>query len=200
MLTQLVRPMLQTQIRLLANSQTTHPTLVSTVAQWLGFLGVQAQVTHLNADSGKIHISLSVGKPDACDPKDWQKILHNLTATAGKLPVITPHQASQIQRLLAYVIQVGQPQGATGPDWAEILPDLKALGLDEVTLQGIQSALQVPHQLEDLLAGLDADVAAIALPKAVSIAMLDRHVTPEEDQALSSLLQVMKQSRALAQV
>jgi hypothetical protein len=78
MLSQIVRPMVQTQIRLLANSRATRPTMVSTVAHWLGFLGVKAQVTHLDAGAGKIHISLSVEKPEGCDAHDWQQILHNL--------------------------------------------------------------------------------------------------------------------------
>jgi hypothetical protein len=39
---------------------------------------------------------------------------------------------------------------------------------------------------------LDSDVAAVALPKAVSIAMLDREVNVSEDQALMSLLKAMK--------
>ena len=47
MLSQIVRPMVRTQIRLLANSQATHTTLVKTITQWLGFLGVQATVTQL---------------------------------------------------------------------------------------------------------------------------------------------------------
>jgi hypothetical protein len=40
--------------------------------------------------------------------------------------------------------------------------------------------------------GLDSDVAAIALSKAVGIALLDRQVNPMEDQALATLLEVMK--------
>src|SRR5512146_1988465 len=106
MLSQIVRPMVQTQLRLLANSRATRSTLVSTVAQWLGFLGVRAQVSHLYAESGKIHVTLTVDKPEACDPCDWQQILENLGASANGnhqgAPVsaaqITDHQRRQMQR------------------------------------------------------------------------------------------------------
>lgn len=198
MLSQIVRPMVQTQIRLLANSRATHSTLVSTVAQWLGFLGVRAQVTHLKADSGRIHISLTVDKPDACDTHDWQKIIANLDATQasylhGDRPdatQITPQQQSRMQRLLAYLLQVGNPTEAI--NWEQLHPDLQAMGFDEPTLLGIRAALKVPQCLDDLMAGLEADVAAVALPKAVKIAMMDRQVNPSEDQALTALLQAMK--------
>lgn len=197
MLSQIVRPMVQTQIRLLANSRATRPTMVSTVAHWLGFLGVRAQVTHLDAGSGKIHISISVDKPDACDVRDWQQILHNLDCAETEADAVatnpvefTSQQQSKMQRLLAYLIQVGNPDRPL--EWERLYPQLQALGLNETTLLGIRSALKVPHALDDLLEGLDSDVAAVALPKAVSIAMLDRQVNPSEDQALLSLLKAMK--------
>lgn len=197
MLSQIVRPMVQTQIRLLANSRATRPTMVSTVAQWLGFLGVRAQVTQLNAGAGKIHISISVDKPEACDTRDWQQILRNLDVAETEADVVvtnpvefTPQQKSKMQRLLAYLIQVGNPHQPI--DWENLQPQLQAFGLHEETILGIRSALKVPQSLEDLLEGLDSDVAAVALPKAVSIAMLDRAVNPSEDQALISLLKAMK--------
>jgi hypothetical protein len=40
--------------------------------------------------------------------------------------------------------------------------------------------------------GLDPDLAAIALPQAVSIALLDRQLNTHEDYALAALLKVMK--------
>jgi hypothetical protein len=189
--------MVQTQIRLLANSRATRPTLVSTVAQWLGFLGVRAQVTHLAAKSGRINIMLTVDKPEACDGEDWQKIINNLKQPETEEELLSingvnigPQQQSKMQRLLAYLIQVGNPGHPL--DWISLYPELKALGLDETTLAGIRAALKVPQSLEDLLEGLDSDVTAIALPKAVSIAMMDRHVNPSEDQALMALLQAMR--------
>ncbi|MBL1174589.1 hypothetical protein [Pantanalinema sp. GBBB05] len=203
MLSQIVRPMVQTQIRLLANSRATRSTLVSTVAQWLGFLGVRAEVTRLDTAGSKIQLCLTVDRPDACDRGDWQQILTNLNtsshpvdldphghALAPDISQFTHHQQRKMQRLLAYLIQVGNPD--TPIDWEQLHPQLQPLGLDESTLLGIRAALKVPQCLEDLLADLDADVAAIALPKAVSIAMLDRQVNPSEDLALMALLQALK--------
>lgn len=197
MLSQIVRPMVQTQIRLLANSRATRPTMVSTVAHWLGFLGVRAQVTHLDAGAGKIHISISVDKPEACDARDWQQILRNLDTAGIEADAVTtnpadftPQQKSKMQRLLAYLIQVGNPDQPI--NWERLQPQLQTFGLPEETILGIRSALKVPQSLDDLLEGLDPDVAAVALPKAVSIAMLDREVNGSEDQALMSLLKAMK--------
>jgi hypothetical protein len=197
MLSQLVRPMVQTQIRLLANSRATRPTLISTIAQWLGFLGVRAYVTQLDASSGRIHISLTVDQPEACDSHDWQQILHNLHQGSTEAEVVstdtaafTPQQQRRMQRLLAYLIQIGNSEQPA--DWNVLCPHLQAIGLDEDTLLGIKSALKVPQCLEDLVEGLDADVAAVTLPRAVSIAMLDKRVNPSEDQALTTLMRIMQ--------
>jgi hypothetical protein len=200
MLSQLVRPMVQTQIRLLANSRATRSTLVTTVSQWLGFLGVNAQVTYLDAQSDKIQIALVVQKPAACDHQDWQQILANLSPSHESTSIATlresmlePQQQSKMQRLLAYLIQVGNPDQ---PDsWESLRPKLLEMGFDESTLTGIRSALKVPQCLDDLLNGIDPDVAAIALPKAVHLAMMDRQVNASEDQALTALLHAMKQER-----
>jgi hypothetical protein len=196
MLSQIVRPMVRTQIRLLANSHATRSTLVSTIAQWLGFLGVRAQVTQIDAVSNQISVSLTVGKPEACDTHDWQQILQNLKqskpeeeVTSSAQTQMTPQQQSKLQRLLAYVIQVGS---SDQPDWDKLYPQLQTLGFEESMLLGIRSALKVPQSLDHLMEGLDSDVAAIALPKAVSIALLDRQVNPSEDKALATLLEAMK--------
>ncbi|WP_416670524.1 hypothetical protein [Egbenema bharatensis] len=196
MLSQIVRPMVRTQIRLLANTQATRSTLVETIAQWLGFLGVRAEVTEIDAESNRICVSLVVGKPEACDDRDWQQILDNLQATKNgdeggqSIVQLTPKQESKLQRLLAYVIQVGDPDRPV--DWDNLEPQLRSLGFAEETLLGIRSALRVPQSLDQLMEGLDADVAAIALSKAVGIALLDRQVNPLEDKALAALLEVMK--------
>lgn len=203
MLSQIVRPMVQTQIRLLAHSRTTRSTLVTTVAQWLGFLGVRAEVTRLDATGSKIQLCLTVDRPDTCDREDWQQILSNLHRPSDPVELdqqghalapdrrqFTNQQERKMQRLLAYLIQVGNPDVPI--DWEQLRPQLQPLGLDDSTLLGIRAALKVPQCLEDLLADLDADVAAIALPKAVSIAMLDRQVNPSEDVALMALLQALK--------
>lgn len=200
MLTQLVRPMVQTQLRLLANSRATRSTLISTVSQWLGFLGVRAQVTQLDSGADKIQISLTVDKPEACDPKDWQQILRNLNQAESEADLLsttaakfTPQQQSKMNRLLAYLIQIGNPGEPI--DWDALYPQLQSIGLDELTLMGIRSALKVPQSLEDLVEGLDSDVAAVALPKAVSIAMLDKRVNSSEDLALSTLLKAMREQQ-----
>ncbi|GAB4236752.1 MAG: hypothetical protein Kow00121_63980 [Elainellaceae cyanobacterium] len=199
MLSQIVRPMVRTQLRLLANTQATRSTLVQTIAQWLGFLGVHAEVTELDTQSQCIRVSLTVGKPEACDPHDWEQILRNLDqsrggATAPSLTALNSKQEVKLQRLLAYVIQVGGNDSVNGSmHWESLQPQLESLGLNATMQMGIRSALKVPQSLDQLMEGLDADVAAIALSKAVGIALLDRRVNPQEDKALSALLEVMKQ-------
>ncbi len=138
MLTQIVRPMVRTQIRLLANSQATYATLVKTISQWLGFLGVQASVTQLQANSQQIQLSLTVGRPDSCDEADWQKILDNLNQTNAEHPVqaLTPQQERKLQRLLAYMIQVGNPNGV---NWDILSPQLQTLAFTEETLGGVRA-------------------------------------------------------------
>ncbi|MGQ4650723.1 hypothetical protein [Lyngbya aestuarii] len=197
MLSQIVRPLVRTQIRLLANSQATRSTLISTITQWLSYLGVYAVVTQLNASSNKIQVSLTVGKPDSCDSSDWQQILNNLernseTSCASKLSYeeMTPKQQSKLQRLLAYIIQVGDPENAV--NWDILYPQLRSIDLDEYMLAGIKSALKVPQSLDQLIEGIDPDLAAIALPFAVSIAFLDRRVNPHEDRTLTALFNAMK--------
>jgi len=192
MLTQIVRPMVRTQIRLLANSQATYATLVKTIAQWLGFLGVQASVTQLQAHSKQIQLSLTVGRPESCDESDWEKILDNLNqsnAEHAPMQALTPQQERKLQRLLAYIIQVGNPSGV---NWEALVPQLQTLAFSEETLAGIRAALKVPQSLDQLTDGLDPDVAAVVLSKAVGIALLDREVNEGEDQALSILLETMK--------
>lgn len=201
MLSQIVRPMVRTQLRLLAGSQATRATLINTIAQWLGFLGVEAHVTQLNALSDQIQLSITVSKPEGCDTCDWEQIIHNLEqgnrAEVTSCLTITAQQRSKLQRLLAYVIQAGAADGGTTKDsktaWDEMLPQLRGLGFEEDTLLGIRAALKVPQSLDQLLEGLDSDVAAIALPKAVSLAMLDRQVNASEDRALTALLNAIKQ-------
>ena len=196
MLSQIVRPMVRTQLRLLANSQATRSTLITTIAQWLGFLGVQAKVTHLNTDANQIQLTLKVGKPEACDTNDWQQILQKLQqgelaidAQAAE-PTLNPQQERKLQRLLAYIVQVGDPNKPV--DWEYLHPQLQSLGFAEEMLLGIKAAAKIPQTLEQLVEGLDPDVAAIALSKAVGIALLDRQVNPMEDRALATLLEAMK--------
>ena len=203
MLTQIVRPMVRTQVRLLANCHSTRLTLIHTIAKWLGFLGVKAEVTELDASQDKkITISLTVEKPESCDSQDWQKIINGIKqeenqnnsqelSTTEPIQNMTTKQQGKLQRLIAYVIQVGEPTQKV--KWEEIYPNLQQLGLDEKILQGICSALRVPQSIDLLVEELEPDVAAIALPLAINIALFDRQVNSSENYALNSLLQVMKQ-------
>ncbi|MBE9125642.1 MULTISPECIES: hypothetical protein [unclassified Coleofasciculus] len=197
MLSQIVRPLVHTQIRLLANTRATRSTLIATIARWLGYLGVQAVVTHLSAESDEIQVSLTVGKPDSCDATDWQQIISHLQQDSSKtqngLPTyleITSQQRSKLQRLLAYIIQVGTPDNLV--DWETLYPQLQALELDEPMILGIRAALKVPQSLDRLVEGIDPDLAAIALPFAVSIAWMDRRVNSHENRAISALFEAMK--------
>ncbi|HAC62542.1 MAG TPA: hypothetical protein DCF68_03155 [Cyanothece sp. UBA12306] len=196
MLTQIVRPLVQTQVRLLANSQATQTTLIDTIARWLGYLGVQARVTKLMPDCEKIHVSLTVAKPDSCDHQDWQQILDNLRSPSAidsssdhDYTQMSDTQQSQLARLLAYLIQVGSPEHNIS--WNEVETQLMPLNLNQSILMSVQSALKVP-QSTDLLQKLDPDVAASAFPIAVRIAWLDQEINDHENHALSALLSAMK--------
>ncbi len=196
MLSQIVRPLVNTQVRLLANSQTTQTTLVETIARWLGYLGVDAQVTKLSSESDRIHVALKVGKPDTCDDQDWNCILNNLRSPYGSdnnylnaSEYIDESRQLQVARLLAYLIQISDPENHIS--WPEIESQLISLNLDGSILRGIQSAMKV-SQSKELLDKLDPDVAASAFPIAVKIAWLDQEINSHENHALSALLSAMQ--------
>lgn len=196
MLTQIVRPMVNTQIRLLAKSKATRSTLIKTIAKWLGFLGVEAHITQLNTIDGKIQVSITVSQPETADHEDWQKITNNISNEASPTTALTTSntsipsdQETKYQRILAYAIQMSNPDNST--DWSQIYPQLQTLGLEESMLLGIKSALKVPQSIDRLVKDLDADVAALALSQTVSIALLDNQVNPNEYQALHTLLEAM---------
>ncbi len=196
MLSQIVRPLVQTQVRLLANSQATQTTLIETIARWLGYIGVGAKVTQLVSDADRIHVSLTVGKPDSCDYRDWQRILTNLRShntlngsSVDNHQTISDSQQIQLARLLAYLIQIGDPNRHV--PWQEIEVQLTSLNLDPSILVSVKSALKVP-QSQDLLNKLDPDLAASVFPIAVRIAWLDQEINSHENQALSALLGAMK--------
>lgn len=167
MLSQIVRPMVNTQIRLLAKSKATKITLIKTIAKWLGFLGVETQVTQLDTIGDKIQVSITVGQPKNSEDGDWQKILDNLGQDTGETAgssiehssLIPADQETKYQRILAYAIQMSNGDRKT--DWSIVSPQLEALGLEEATLLGIKSALRVPQSIDRLVKNLDADVAAI---------------------------------------
>ena len=193
MITQLVRPLVNPQVRLLAKSKATRSTLVQTIAKWLGFLGVEAKVTQIKTAGDKIHVSITVGKPDTSEDSNWQEILQNLnhdsSAEIDHSTSIPSHQETKYQRILAYAIQMSHPNHAA--DWEQIYPQLQKLGIEETMLLGIRSALKVPQSLDRLVKDLDADVAAVALSQTASIALLNRQVNREEYQALHTLLEAM---------
>lgn len=196
MLTQIVKPMVRTQLRLLANCQATRTTLISTICQWLGFLGVQAEVQQLNTTAGQIQVSLTVGKPEACDPQDWQHLLSKLKFDAhpAVLPMtqstVTSQQQQTLIQLFTYLLQVGHPNEQL--HWDGLQPKLQTLHFDDELITGIESTLKSPQSLDTLMDELDADIAAIALPKAVSLALMDRQVNDSENHVLNTLLKLTK--------
>ncbi len=195
MLSQIVRPLVDTQIRRLASSQATHSTLVETIAKWLSYLGVKAQVTHLANQSGQIQVSLTVGKPNTCASDDWQQILRNLeqqksVSSLSAYNQIIPSQKSKLQRLFAYLIQTSQPDKNSNPN--AISHRLNNLNLDEFMLLGIRSALKVPQSIDRLLKELDPDVVALALPQAVEIALADQKINRESETVLVAMLKATK--------
>jgi len=193
MLSQIVRPLVDTQIRLLANSQATKKTLAQTISSWLGYLGVRTEVTQLIPNSDRISVSLTVGKPESCAQKDWQKILDNLTKSPSDL---TKSQSDdmemaklvQLSKLLAYIIQIGLPE--TEMNWTILENQLSPLNLDSTTLGAVRSALKVPQSLS-AIDKLDPDLAASAFPLAVKIAWMDNQITASESEALKALLSLI---------
>jgi hypothetical protein len=193
MLTQIVRPLVDTQIRLLANSQATKKTLAQTISSWLGDLGVRTEVTQLIPNSDRISVSLTVGKPESCAQKDWQKILDNLTRSSSDLPNVQSEEIEmaklvQLSKLLAYIIQIGLPD--TEMNWTVLENQLSPLNLDSTTLGAVRSALKVPQSLS-AIDKLDPDLAARAFPLAVKIAWMDNQITAAESEALKALLSLI---------
>lgn len=194
MLVQLVRPLVRTQVQMLAQAQSASGKLVGMVSQWLGYLGIHAEVTQLHTTGDRIQVSLCVGKPEQCTEAEWQQILNNLNqdntttieADALAYTAMSPTQQSKVQRLLASILQAsGQDPIA---EWLSLRPRLLALGMDESMLVGIQSALKVPMPMEVLVEQLEPEVAAFVLSKAIHIALLDQQISQAEDTALKALL------------
>ena len=199
MLAQIVRPLVDTQIRRLASSQTTYSTLIETIARWLSYLGVRAKVNYLAHQSEKITVSLTVGKPELCSSEDWQQILYNLDGKRSNSQLngydcLMPAQRSKLQRLFAYLIQTSQPNVQSNP---RLLSDsLNSLSLDEFMLMGVKSALKVPQSVDRLIENLEPDVLALALPQAMEIALLDRQLNQEAEAAIATMLAAAKSNPA----
>lgn len=194
MLAQLVRPLVRTQVQMLSQAQSTNRKLVGMVSQWLGYLGIHAEVTQLHTTGDRIQVSLCVGKPEQCTEAEWQQILTNLNQdrdTSGEADALTytampPAQQSKVQRLLASILH------ASGQDplaaWPTLRPRLVAMGMEESMLLGIHSALKAPMPMELLVEQLEPEVAAFVLSKAIHIALLDQQISQAEDAALKALL------------
>jgi hypothetical protein len=194
MLVQLVRPLVRTQVQMLTQAQSASGKLVGMVSQWLGYLGIHAEVTQLQTAGDRIQVSLCVGKPEQCTEAEWQKILDNLnqdqnpSIEADVLTYLTmpPGQQSKVQRLLASILQASGQDPLT--EWATLRPRLSAMGMSESMLVGIHSALKVAMPMELLVEHLEPEVAAFVLSKAIHIALLDQQISSAEDTALKALL------------
>jgi hypothetical protein len=194
MLVQLVRPLVRTQVQMLAQAQSASSKLVGMVSQWLGYLGIHAEVTQLQTSGNRIQVSLCVGKPEQCTEAEWQQILDNLnrdvdttsavdTLAYSAMPLA---QQSKVQRLLASILHAsGQDPLA---DWPTLRSRLAAMGLEESLLTSIHSALKAPMPMALLVEQLEPEVAAFVLSKAIHIALLDQQISQAEDTALKALL------------
>ncbi|MGB3312467.1 MAG: hypothetical protein WBG32_03170 [Nodosilinea sp.] len=194
MLVKLVRPLVRTQVQMLTQAQSASGKLVGMVSQWLGYLGIHAEVTQLHTTGDRIQVSLCVGKPEQCTEAEWQKILDNLNQDktntieedALVYKTMSPAQQSKVQRLLASILQASGQDPVE--DWTSLRPRLGAMGMDEAMLGGIQSALKVPMPMELLVEQLEPEVAAFVLSKSIHIALLDHQISQAEDTALKVLL------------
>ncbi|MEL6128943.1 MAG: hypothetical protein AAFR30_03445 [Cyanobacteria bacterium J06628_4] len=193
MLDRLVRPLVRTQIQLLAQTQSANARLMGMVSQWLGYLGVNADVTHLKTEQGRIQISLAVGKPEQCTENEWSKILTNIEQNSDESDAeteltyveMTQGQKSKVHRLLASVIQAGNKNAVQS--WDSLYPQLATMGMNKSMLENIRSAMKVPAMLDALLEDLEPEVAAYVLSKAITIALIDREINQDEDTVLKSI-------------
>ncbi|MEM9007887.1 MAG: hypothetical protein AAGE59_30790 [Cyanobacteria bacterium P01_F01_bin.86] len=198
MLARLVRPLVRTQIQLLAQTQSANSRLTGMVSQWLGYLGVQADVTQLNTDDGRIQISLAVCKPDQCSENEWCQILTNIERNNGTASngaeltygEMSRAQQSKVHRLLASVIRAGDKNAVQS--WDSLQPRLAMMGMNETMLVNIKSAMKVPAMLDSLLEDLEPEVAAYVLSKAIGIALMDREINQDEDTVLKSIYRAIE--------
>ncbi len=197
MLDRLVRPLVRTQVQILAQTQSASARLMSMISQWLGYLGVQADVTQLRTTEGRIQISVAVGKPDQCSDYEWNEILRNINQscaigadtglTYAQLPAA---QQTKVAHLLALVIQAGNPE--IKQDWEQLKPSLLAFNLEPALLIDIQNALQETLTLDLLLENLEPEVAAFVLSRAIGIVLIDQQINAHEDTMLKALYSVVE--------
>ncbi|HSM81107.1 MAG TPA: hypothetical protein VLS96_05450 [Nodosilinea sp.] len=194
MLVQLVRPLVRTQVQMLAQAQSASGKLVGMVSQWLGYLGIHAEVTQLQTTGNRIQVSLCVGKPEQCTEAEWQQILDNLNRDTNAAPTedtltyaaMPAAQQSKVQRLLASILHASGQDPLE--DWPTLRLRLAAMDMDGAMLQGIQTALKAPMPMELLVEQLEPEVAAFVLSKAINIALIDQQISEAEDTALKALL------------
>lgn len=199
MLTQLVRPLVRSQVQMLAQTPSASAKLVGMVSQWLGYLGVHAEVTYLKTEGDRIQVSLRVSKPEQCTQAEWQQILTNLTRHEGvgsedsalTYKAMTSDQRSKVHRLLACVLRAANDNLVE--EWVSLRSQLVALDLDESMLLEIQAAMRVPMSIDRLVTNLEPEVAAFTLSKAISIALMDQQINEAEDTALKALLNALQQ-------
>lgn len=199
MLAQLVRPLVRTQIQMLAQTPSANPKLVGMISQWLGYLGVRAEVNRLQTRQDTIQLSITVSRPDQCTDSEWRQILNNISighhGPHGHDQLtytdMSPAQRSKVHRLLAHVLRAGTP-GMTQV-WEDVQPQLAAMDMHQELLLGIRSALKVPVALGALVQDLDPEAAAFALSRAITIALMDRQINAAEDDALKALYQVLQE-------
>ncbi|MEM6520177.1 MAG: hypothetical protein AAF722_12710 [Cyanobacteria bacterium P01_C01_bin.70] len=202
MLVQLVRPLVRSQIQMLSQAPAADSKLAAMVAQWLGYLGVHAEVTQLETSGKQIEVSLRVGKPEQCSEREWQQILSNLTCqnnfqgiedTGLTYEAMTPAQQGKVHRLLACVLQASNENLLD--DWSEMQLQLAEIGIAGKLLTELRSAVRVVTPMELLVKGLEPEVASFALSKAIAIALMDKHINQAEDGALKTLLDALQQPK-----
>lgn len=198
MLVQLVRPLVRSQIQMLARTPSASSRLTGMVAQWLGYLGVHAEVTQLKTEGELIQVSLKVARPEQCTQTEWQQILSNLTrpheSSTGEARLtyqaMTTSQQSKVIRLLACVLHASNENLVE--EWDPIQPQLSFMGLTDDMLQALRSAIRAPTPMELLVKDLEPEVASFALAKAISIALMDQQINRAEDDALKILLEALQ--------
>jgi hypothetical protein len=200
MLDHLVRPLVRTQIQLLTQTQSASAKLMGMITQWLGYLGIEAHVSHLHVGEGQVKISLAVGKPEQCNPQEWQQILDNIAQTHGSEPQtdeltyakLSSVQRRKVTRLLACVVQAGNPETSLGGE--ALHQRLLTMGLEPALALEIKAAVRVPGVVETHLEDLEPEAAAFVLSKAIGIALIDSQISPAEDQALKSIYGALGQA------
>jgi hypothetical protein len=190
MLERLVRPLVRSQIQLLTQTPSASARLMGLITQWLGYLGIHAQVTQIRTTDGKIHIGIAVNQPDQCNDREWSQILLNLNhscalhqETGLRYHQMSAPQQTKVAHLLAHVIQAGNPDIQS--TWDSLTPRLTTL--DPNLLTHIHQSLSQTTPIADLLSHLEPEIAAYVLAKAIGITLLDRQINPAEDTILKTI-------------